>query len=57
MKLPNADTDSVISLQFQFTLQKNSTFILIKIYFSPSQDFSKYNLWTRADVPPDRHRS
>ena len=30
MKLPNADTDSVISLQFQFTLQKNSTFILIK---------------------------
>ena len=77
----------VISLQFQFTLQKNSTFILIqsgaavtencpclhwtfcfsllftslhnqniKICFSPSQDFSKYNLWTRADVPPDRHR-
>ena len=30
MKLPNADTDSVISLQFQFTLQKNSTFILSK---------------------------
>ena len=42
MKLPHADTDSVISLQFQFTLQKNSTFILIQNRFYLSREDSYF---------------